>query len=84
LDPGSKVSSPRKWLRRSVRREKGPPDLFQFPSHPIFRITPRNAKSESCENEDSRREFECRNFRLLKVMWDPRFLYLYLLIVRKI
>ena len=25
-------------LRRSVRREKGPPDLFLNPSHPIFRM----------------------------------------------
>jgi len=35
-------SSPRPdGLRRSVRWEKGPPDLFLFPPHPIFRITKR-------------------------------------------
>ena len=37
LDPESKVSSAQ-VPRRSVRREKGPPDLFLFPPHPIFRL----------------------------------------------
>ena len=27
------------WLRRSVRWEKGPLDLFLFPPHPIFRLS---------------------------------------------
>ena len=37
-------------LRRSVRREKGPPDLFLNPPHPIFRIIMSRARAKPCES----------------------------------
>ncbi len=35
------------WLRRSVRWEKGPLDLFLFPPHPIFRLAKKSITSIS-------------------------------------